>query len=259
VNTIARIGVIGVAALAVGTLAACHHAKTATDAQLTKLLRSERAQPNDPRAPIDPGAVGCLRAWSGDADLAKPLPPAAVSDATKAACRKKLDDWIADATRNPDKFAFDDVSAPATVRQAIALLEQHRATAALPMPGDRPPAAMMGQNPVAPPPVVLPKGPVDVSAATAGVSELDGLCKQAKDAAAAGSTAPIVRYAPMCDRRIAQLRDRISELSANGGTSREAEMLNDNVRRMLVFGRQLAATNAPTATTKPAKPAKPNH
>jgi hypothetical protein len=97
---------------------------------------------------------------------------------------------------------------------------------------------------------VLPKGPVDVSEATAGVKELDGLCKQAKDAAASGSTAPIGRYANMCERRIAQLRDRIGQLSANGGTPREAEMLNDNVQRMLAFGRRVAAAKEPAAPPK---------
>lgn len=253
-NTIARIGVLAVTALAAGTLAACHHAKAPSDAQLTNLLRVERAQPNDPAAPIDPAAVDCLRAWSGDADLAKPLPAAATADAFKKGCRQRIDGWIANATRNPDKLAFDDVSAPASVRQAIALLQQHRSTAALPTKSDQPPAMMMRQNAMAPAPApTLPTGPVDVSSATAGLNELDGLCKQAKDAAAAGSNAPIARYAPMCDRRIAQLRERVNQLSTNGGTSREAEMVNDNVHRMLVFGRQLSTATAPAAPANPPK------
>lgn len=249
-NTIVRTGALAVAALAAGTLAACHHAKAPSDAQLTSLLRVERAQPNDPAAPIDPAAVDCLRAWSGDADLAKPLPAAAMADAFKKGCRQRIDGWIGDATRNPGKLAFDDVSAPASVRQAIALLQQHRATAALPARSDQPPAMMMRQNPTAPVPT-LPKGPVDVSSATAGLHELDGLCKQAKDAAAAGSNAPIARYAPMCEGRIAQLRERVNQLATNGGTSREAEMVNDNVHRMLVFGRQLATATAPAAPANP--------
>jgi len=242
VNTIARLGALAVTALA-GTLAACHHAKAPTDAELTSLLRIQNSQPTDPRAPIDPSAVDCLRAWSGDADLAKPL-SASWTDATKKTCRQRIDGWIADAVRNPDKLAFEDVSAPPAVRQAIALLQQHRATGALPARTDQPPPMMTRQTPAAPAPV-LPKGPVDVSSATAGLNELDGLCKQAKDAAAGGSTAPIARYAPMCDRRIAQMRERANELQKNGGTTREAEMLNDNVRRMLVFGRQLASSNPP--------------
>ena len=256
-NTIARLGAVAVTALA-GTLAACHHAKAPTDAELTNLLRVQTAQPNDPAARIDPAAVDCLRAWSGDADLAKPLPPASASDAAKKACRQRLDGWIADASRNPGKLAFDDVTAPPSVRQAIALLQQHRGAGALPARTDQPPAMMMGQNPVKPAPV-LPKGPVDVSAATAGLIELDGLCKQAKDAAAAGSTVPMARYAPMCDRRIAQMRERANELQTNGGTTREAEMLNDNVRRMLVFGRQLSTAKAPPApATPPPAPSKKN-
>lgn len=244
-NTIARIGVLAVAALAAGTLAACHHAKAPTDAQLTSILRVQNSQPTDLRAPIDPAAVDCLRAWSGDADLARPL-AAQWNDTVKHNCRKRIDGWIADGTRNPDKLSFEDVSAPPSVRQAIALMQQHRAVGALPATTDQPPAMMMRGNPAAPPPT-LPKGPVDVSGATAGLNELDGLCKQAKDAAASGGTTPIARYATMCDRRIAQLRERVTELSTNGGTTREAEMVSDNVHRMVMFGRQLAKTTPPSA------------
>ena len=250
-NTIARFGALAVTALA-GTLAACHHAKAPTDAELTSLLRIQNSQPTDPRAPIDPSAVDCLRAWSGDADLAKPL-SASWTDATKKTCRQRIDGWIADAVRNPDKLAFEDVSAPPAVRQAIALLQQHRAAAAaLPASSDLPPPMMMRQNPNPAAPPVMPKGPVDVSAAAAGLNELDGLCKQAKDAAASGNAAPIGRYAPMCDKRIALMRERVNQLQTNGGTSREAEMLNDNVHRMLVFGRQLATGTTPAAPHAPA-------
>jgi hypothetical protein len=251
VNTIARTGVLAVAALAAGTLAACHRAKAPTDAQLTNLLRVQNAQAADPRAPIDPSAVDCLRAWSGDADLAKPL-SAMWNDTVKQNCRKRIDGWIADATRNPDKLAFADVSAPPSVRQAIALMQQHRAVGALPATTDQPPPMMMRQNPTAPAPT-LPKGPVDVSGATAGLNELDGLCKQAKDAAASGANTPIARYATMCDRRIAQLRERVNQLATNGGTTREAEMVSDNVHRMVMFGRQLATATAPAAAATPPK------
>jgi len=246
VKTIARTGALAVAALAVGTLAACHHAKAPTDAQLTSLLRVQNSQPTDLRAPIDPAAVDCLRAWSGDADLAKPL-PVQWNDVVKQNCRKRIDGWIADATRNPDKLSFDDVKAPPSVRQAIALMQQHRAVGALPANTDQPPAMMMRQNTAAPAPT-LPKGPVDVTAAKTDLTELDGLCKQAKDAAASGSATPLARYATMCDRRIAQLRDRVNDLATNGGTTREAEMVSDNVRRMVMFGRQLAKTTPPSAT-----------
>lgn len=260
-NTIARIGALAVTALAAATLGACHRAAAPTDAQLTNLLRAQNAAPNDPRAPLDTVSVDCLRAWSGDADLAKGLAAAMTGDTGKKACRQRLDGWIADASRNPEKFAFGDVSAPPVVRQAMALLQQHRSTMTLPMNGDRPPAAMMRQGPASAAPAsapTLPKGPVDVSSAVAGLSELDGLCKQAKDAAAAGSTVPIARYAPMCDRRIAQLRERVTQLQANGGTTREAELVNDNVHRMLVFGRQLTTANAPQrpAVPPPAPPKK---
>ena len=43
----------------------------------------------------------------------------------------------------------------------------------------------------------------------------------------------------------------MNQLQANGGTTREAEMVNDNVRRMLAFGRQLSTANAPAAPANP--------
>jgi len=247
VNTIARTGALAVTLLAAGALAACHHGTAPTDAQMTQLLRSPTAAPSDPRAPIDPFAVDCLRAWSGDAELTGTLSTSATSDNVKKACRARLEGWIADAARNPEKLTFDDISAPPAVRQAIALMQQHRATAALPAKTDAPPPGMMRPAPT-PPVRPLPKGPVDVSSAAAGLTELDGLCKQAKDAAAAGNNAPIARYAPMCERRINMMRQRVNQLQIQGGTTREAEMINDNVHRMLVFGRQLAS----------GKPAGPN-
>ncbi|HEX5123108.1 MAG TPA: hypothetical protein VFV97_07660, partial [Rhodanobacteraceae bacterium] len=237
-----------------GTLAACHRAAAPTDAQLTNLLRVPSAQPNDPRAPLDTVSVDCLRAWSGDADLAKGLSTAMGSDTIKKTCKQRVDGWIADASRNPDKLTFADVSAPPTVRQAMALLQQHRSVAAaMPSKGDQPPPMMMRQGATngAPAPT-LPKGPVDMSSAAKELTELDGLCQQAKDAAASNSTSPMARYAPMCDRRIAQLRERVMQLQANGGTTREAELVSDNVHRMLTFGRKLS-----TVTTAPPNPAAP--
>jgi hypothetical protein len=258
VNTIARIGVLAAAALAAGTLAACHRAAAPTDAQLTNLLRVPSAQPNDPRAPLDTVSVDCLRAWSGDADLAKGLSAGMGSETIKKTCRQRVDNWIADASRNPDKLAFADVSTPAAVRQAMALLQQHRGSAtAVPSKGDQPPPMMMRQGAASGAPApMLPKGPVDMSSAARELTELDGLCRQAKDAAAAKSTAPMARYAPMCDRRIAQLRERVTQLQANGGTTREAELVSDNVHRMLTFGRKLATAAPAPPNPAPAPPQK---
>jgi hypothetical protein len=252
-----RIGFLAVAVACLAGTVACHRApRELTDAQLTKLLHEEHAAATDPQAPLDAGAVECLRAWSGNSDLMRNLPPAAASDAAKKTCRDRLDGWVADSTRNPDKFRIDDLTTAATVRQAMALLGQRQAMAAIPRAGDRPPAALMRRSPMAPMPPMAPPdqqnyGPADLSAATTAVDELDGMCQQAKDAAASGKAVPIARYANFCDRRIEELRRRISTLSAQANVNpREVQMLTENAQRMVAIGRRL--TNEPATGAPPA-------
>jgi porphobilinogen deaminase len=95
----------------------------------------------------------------------------------------------------------------------------------------------------------VPSGPIDLSAATAAVDELDGLCQKAKEAAASGtSNQPIARYASYCENRISQMRTRIT-MVAQHGDAKQAQVVTDNAQRVLEVGRQLAAqANAPRAT-----------
>ena len=248
-----RIAVAALAAASFAGLAACHGARTPSDAELTQLLHRERAPPNDPKAPLDAAAVYCLRAWSGDVELNAALPPSASGEAIKTSCKERLDGWIADATRNPSKITFADASAPASVRRAMALLAEHQPMGMmaphLPSANEPPPSSMMSGN-AAPAPAST--GPVDMSAAAAAVDELEGLCKKAKDAAAAGDTTqPIARYASYCDKRIEQMRTRISMLQQRGDPQ-QAKMMTDNVQRTLAVGRQIAAQgkSSPQPTPK---------
>jgi hypothetical protein len=241
-----RTAVAALAAASLAGLSACHGARTPSDTELTQLLRTERAAPSDPKAPLDMAAVYCLRAWSGDVELTSALPPSASGEAIKTSCKQRLDGWIADATRNPAKITFADVAAPASVRRAMALLTEHQAVAAmmphLPSGTEQPPMSMMSGNP---PPAPANTGPVDMTAAVTAVDELDGLCQKAKQAAAVGDTTqPISRYASYCDKRIEQMRTRISMLQARGDPQ-QAKMMTDNVQRTLVVGRQIAAQSKP--------------
>jgi hypothetical protein len=234
-----RIAIVAVAATAVAGLSACHRAREFKDAQLTRLLRVDRALATDPQAPLDPGAIDCMRAWSGDADIAKGLPPAAVADAAKSMCRQKVDGWIADADRNPDKITFDELTRPPTVRQAEALLMQHRGVARMPGQNDRPPPTLM-QVP-GPPPNNENLPPADVTTATAAVNELDTYCQKAKQAAASSETSQQVgRFASYCDKRIDQLRARISMLQQHG-TAQQVQALADNVQRTIAVAKQVEA------------------
>jgi hypothetical protein len=235
-----RIAAVALGAAGLG-LAACHGSGTPTDTQLTQLLHSERATPSDPKAPLDAAAVNCLRAWSGDIELSASLPPSASGDAVKQACKTRVDGWIADAGRNPDKLAFDDVSKPPAVKRAMALLAEHQPLNAMapkvPSANEPPPMAMMpgAAQPTAP----AATGPVDMTEAIAAVDELDGLCQKAKQAAATDATQPIARYASYCDKRIEQMRQRIAMLQQRGNPQ-QARMMTDNVKRTLEVGRKLA-------------------
>ncbi len=237
---LSRIAVVALGAAGLG-LAACHGSGTPTDAQLTQLLHNDRAAPSDPKAPLDAAAVNCLRAWSGDVELTASLPPSASGDAVKQACKTRVDGWIADASRNPDKLAFDTVSKPPAVKRAMALLAEHSPMAAmapkLPGANEPPPAAMM---PGTMQPAPVASGPVDMSEAVAAVDELDGLCQKAKQQAASGDSAqPLARYASYCDKRIDQMRQRISMLQQRGNPQ-QAKMMTENAKRTLEVGRKLA-------------------
>jgi hypothetical protein len=247
-----RIGMFVLAGACIAGLAACHGTRELSDVQLTQLLRTERASATDPRAPLDAGAVDCLKAWSGDANLTGGLQPASSSEAAKTACKQRIDGWIADASRNPDKVRFDELSAPPSVRRAEALLIDHRAVAAMPSANDRPPAALMPAKPVAMPPPnpTGTVGAIDVADATAAVDELDSLCQQAKQAAASGDSAqPLARYANYCDKRVQQMRQRITA-AANSGNERQVKAVTENAQRVLAVGRQLATGKQGNAAVK---------
>lgn len=243
-----RIALIALAAVCVVGVTACNRTHTPSDAQLTQLLHVERASATDPLAPLDPAAVNCLRAWSGDVELTASLPAVTTGEAAKKMCRQRVDGWIADATRNPDKMKFEEVSAPPSVRRAVALLTDHRAatTGQMPSPHEQPPPGLMAPN-------AAPSAPVDMTATVTAVDELDGYCQKAKQAAANGETSqPIARYASFCDKRIEQLRTRISMIQQNGN-SQQAQMLSNNVQRTLDMARQMASQQAPVTAPAPAK------
>jgi hypothetical protein len=251
VNRMDRIGIVVLGALCVAGVAACHHAKDINDIALTRLLRTERSIPNDPQAPIDAGAAECLRAWSGDAELAKTVPPVAASDAAKATCRQKIDRWIADAARNPDKIAFSDLAAPETVRKVAALLNQHR-LARLPAGNDRPPSALMQPGaPGQPMQPVQPATPADFETAKTAVKALEALCDQSKQQSAAGSNAPLARYAMYCDKRIERLSSRITDLQTTGANTRQVQMLTESVQRLLEIGHRMANGTPPAQAPNP--------
>ena len=237
-----RIAVVALAAACIAALGACSGSKALTDAQLMALLRSARAPANDPKPPLDPTAIDCLRAWSNDIELNSTLPPSVSGDANKKACRQRIEGWIADATRNPDKVTFEQASTTASIRRAQALLVANRSdvVARMPTANDQPPPEL-----VSPKAAAEPKGPVDVAQALAGLTELESLCTKAKDAAATGSTTEaLMRFSTFCDKRNQQLRQRLAGIQQRND-ARQAQMMNDAVARALVVAKQIATEAQP--------------
>lgn len=192
-------------ACVLGTSACSTHAPT--DAELVTLLHREGAAADAKAAP-DAMAVHCLRSWSGDASLTKDQPPAMLNDAFKARCRGTIDKWIADATRNPAKFDFSQISTPEVTRRAMALLPVSEA------PGD------VAQPAAAKPPVVRAEpGPAPEIGAT--LARADDLCQQAKDLTAMDkSDVRLVRFVEYCTNpAFAATRTSVDRMKVAGDTA----------------------------------------
>lgn len=230
-------------ACAIGTVA-CSHVRELNDTQLAALLRSERAQAADANALLDSKAIECLRAWSGDATLAKGLPPMLADEPGKKACRVQLDAWIAQPARNPDKFAFQDISAPKTVQQAIALQAARHAAFMANSASHQIPAALTAR------PAAVPQGPrpadptVDLGPAGNELKEAESLCEQVQPVAAADADANsgIKRFAAYCTGNLRQLRGSMEQAARNGQDSSRLDAIAKSATAIANIARkQLAA------------------
>lgn len=226
------------AAACVLGLSACS-TREPSDAQLTQLLRRDGAGATDPNAPLDTAAVGCLRVWSGDAELAKDLPTGARGDDAKGKCRLRLDGWLAEATRNPGKFTFKDVSTPPTVRRAVALLAAH-APAPATQPGE-PPAALTNAFKSAPEPV---RGGSTEQFGAAGfdLKRAEELCQQAQQVAATqGSGSSLRRFANYCGKTLRQLRTSMQTFTSRGASLEQMDRLGMEARKLADVAEQAIA------------------
>lgn len=101
-----------------------------SDAELSRMLHTEGLA--DDR--VDASAVECMRAWSDDSSLASGVADNIKDEPGKSDCRRHMQGWLDDGSRNPQGLMFVDVATPKMTRRAMDLL------AALP--------------PMAPPPAV---------------------------------------------------------------------------------------------------------
>jgi hypothetical protein len=188
---------------------------------------------------VDAQAVGCLRAWSGDAELAKGLSVLVAGEDGRKRCRERLDGWLADATRNPAKFTFEEVSTPDVARRAMTLLGAGGVAA--PRPGSSEiPAALRKPVPIAKPRPADPS--VDLGAVGAELAEAEALCQQAAQAASApDASSKVRRFAPYCSQSLSRLRASMEAVSKKGGTPAQLEGYASNARNLARTAREILA------------------
>lgn len=219
-------------------LAACSQPRVPDDAQLATLLQRPDAGASD-RSRIDAQAVGCLRAWSGDAELARGLSVLVAGEDGRKRCRARLDEWLADSERNPAQFTFDDVSTAEVARRAMDLLATP--TPATPKPGtNEVPAALRKPGPVAKPRPADPN--VDLGAAGVELAEAETLCLQAAQAASAsGANTSLQRFAQYCGRSLQRLRASMETAARAGRKPEQLESYAVTARNLANTARDLMA------------------
>ena len=192
------------------------------------------------RSTIDALAVGCLRAWSGDAELAKGLSVLIAGEDGRKRCRTRLEEWLADGTRNPAKFDFEEISSPEVARRAMDLLATR--ISAVPKPGsDEIPAALRKPGPVAMPRPADPN--VDLGAAGAELAEAEALCLQAAQAGGApGANSALHRFSQFCGRSLQRLRASMETAAKAGRKPEQLESYAVTARNLANTARDLLAT-----------------
>ena len=222
-------------------LTACSHTREPTDAQLATLLRNDHPTMPRAHAPLDASAVDCLRAWSGDPELLKGLAVRFAGEDGKKACRTTLDGWIANPARNPDTFAFADISTPKTVRRIVAL----QGVPAVAVPGDLanspiPPALL---RPAGQPQALRPGDPsVDLGVAGAKLTEAETLCTQTQQAsAAAAADTRLKNFSSFCNGNLRRLRMTMEQAARSGQSSEQLETLATSATNIANIARNLLA------------------
>ncbi|HEY6544855.1 MAG TPA: hypothetical protein VIZ64_08175 [Dokdonella sp.] len=221
-------------------MAGCAKQRVPEDFQLRALLQREDAKAAGSQA-LDAQAVGCLRAWSGDAELAKGLSVLVAGEDGRKRCHDRLQGWLADSSRNPAQFTFEEVSTPDVARRAKALLDAQAGD--VHPPGGRVPDALRKQ-PVA---VVKPRPAdpsVNLGAAGAELSEAEILCTQAAQKAqadGAGARSNLQRFANYCGGRLQKLRTKMETAAKAGRKPEELDSYAASARGIATTARELLA------------------
>ena len=223
-------------------LAACSQLRVPDDTQLANLLQGERAKAGDDEAMLDQRAIECLRAWSGDAELLKGLPMRFAGEDGKQSCRTTLDTRITDAERNPDKFAFEDITAPKVVRRALELQEARRLASQQSRPAARPAPAIVQRSAQPERGLATPNPNVDLGLAGVRLQEAEALCLQTQQAAAEpGAHSDLKRFAKYCMGSLRKLRTTLETSAQRGRTQEQLEKLADSADNVANVARSVLA------------------
>jgi hypothetical protein len=221
-------------------MAGCAKQRVPEDFQLSALLQREDAKASGNPA-IDAQAVGCLRAWSGDAELAKGLSVLVAGEDGRKRCHDRLQGWLADSSRNPAKFTFEEISTPEVARRAKALLDAQGGDVRPPGNG-RVPGALRKPVAVAKPRPADPS--VDLGAPGAELAEAETLCTQAAEKAqadGAGARSALQRFANYCGGRLQKLRATMEEAAKAGRKPEALEPYASSARGLATTARELLA------------------
>ena len=220
--------------LALLALSACSQ-RVPDDARLVTLLHAGGlTSATDTHRPLDALAVQCLSSHAGDAALIRDLPPAALTDAAKSQCRRRLDLWLADSSRNPDKFKFDDITTPPVAARALQLYLANGGVPLTQAAADTPPAAAPTTPPVATAPAALAAEPVEpvepeppMPDTLTALAEADNICRDVQAAISHGPFNPrLSRYAEGCVAMVQSTRDSVARLQQQGRNAEADEAVH---------------------------------
>lgn len=201
-------------------LAACSGARAPDDAQLALLL-----QPEGARAGADHHLVGCMRGLSGDVELLRGLAVRFAGEDGQQRCRVHLEERLADATRNPERFNLAELTAPATVRRAMGLLESRQMTRSPSMKGQ----PVVGLAP--------PDPNIDLGAAGVRLAEAEGLCRRVLETG--GDSPERQRFGQSCSRRLNHLRRNMETNVGRGFGTERLERFAQAADRIAATARKL--------------------
>ncbi len=235
-------------------LSACSDkADKLSDGDLARMLHTEGLA--DER--VDPAAVDCLRAWSDDSNLATGLPANLTDETGKGDCRRHMQGWLDDGSRNPQGLMFVDVATPKISRRAMDLLaalpplEAAPAVAQSTAPTDMQANSSMQSNPVqADVTGVSPKVAeaayeerVKINNTTnQAMDQFDSVCEEAQNLAKTRQfNAPTLEIINGCKQTAATMRQRMDGVMARGtafdvsmatrGAEQELQMLREVIAK----------------------------